>query len=248
MEAMLSSRRLKKGPGRRPLSAKRQKFMELLERGWSIRGAAREVGVSRSSGTNWTSGMKVIRNGVQVGFVPPLHRLQVRQISARYLSQDERIRIADMRKAGLGVRHIAARLGRAPSTISRELHRKVFDGNGYAPFDAHQHAVLKRTRHRHRRRRVETDSDLRQVVEDLLAHRWSPQTGQSPSSRAVSRPTSDTSVPREHRSTPPIRQARRSCDRLYWRHVGGRRCARGVITGGRTTRPNDVGRDSSRRC
>jgi hypothetical protein len=33
MEAMLSSRRLKKGPGRRPLSAKRQKFMELLERG-----------------------------------------------------------------------------------------------------------------------------------------------------------------------------------------------------------------------
>jgi len=173
MEAMLSSRRLKKGPGRRPLSAKRQKFMELLERGWSIRGAAREVGVSRSSGTNWTSGMKVIRNGVQVGFVPPLDRLQVRQIGARYLSQDERIRIADMRKAGLGVRQIAARLGRAPSTISRELRRKVFDGNGYAPFDAHQHAVLKRARHH--RRRIETNSDLRQVVVDLLAQRWSPQ-------------------------------------------------------------------------
>jgi hypothetical protein len=74
MEAMLSSRRLKKGPGRRPLSAKRQKFMELLERRSSIRGAAREVGVSRSSGTNWTGGVKDIRDGVQVGFVPPLDR------------------------------------------------------------------------------------------------------------------------------------------------------------------------------
>jgi IS30 family transposase len=78
MEARLSSRLLKKGPRRRSLSAKRQKITEVLERGRSIRGAAREVGVSRSSGTNWTSGMKAIRNGVQVGFVPPLDRLQVR--------------------------------------------------------------------------------------------------------------------------------------------------------------------------
>jgi hypothetical protein len=87
--------------------------------------------------------------------------------------QEERIRIADLRQAGFGVRQIAARLGRAPSTISRELRRKVFDGNGYAPFDAHQHVVLKRARHH--RRRVETNSDLRQVVVDLLAQRWSPQ-------------------------------------------------------------------------
>jgi transposase len=196
MEAMVSSRRLKKGPGRRPLSAKRQKFMGMLERGWSTRGAAREVAVSRSSGTNWTSGMKVIRGGVQVGFVPPLDRLQVRQISSRYLSQDERIRIADLRKAGLGVRQIAARLGRAPSTISRELRRKVFDKNGYAPFDAHQHAVLKRARYH--RRRVETNSDLRQVVVDLLAQRWSPQKNQSPSHRAIARSAVDASVSREY--------------------------------------------------
>jgi IS30 family transposase len=49
--------------------------MELRARGWSVRAAAREVGVSRSAGTNWTRGYKVFRNGVEVGFVPPLDRL-----------------------------------------------------------------------------------------------------------------------------------------------------------------------------
>jgi hypothetical protein len=49
-----SSRRMKKGPGRRPQSAKRQRFVELRERGWSILAAAREVGVSRTTGNNWS--------------------------------------------------------------------------------------------------------------------------------------------------------------------------------------------------
>jgi hypothetical protein len=35
-----SSRRVKKGPGRRPLSLERQAFMELRAQVWSIRGAA----------------------------------------------------------------------------------------------------------------------------------------------------------------------------------------------------------------
>lgn len=53
LEVMLSSsRRVKKGPGRRPQSAKRQRFIELRERGWGADAAAREVGVSRSTGRN----------------------------------------------------------------------------------------------------------------------------------------------------------------------------------------------------
>ena len=122
---MASSRRVKKGPGRRPQSAKRQRFMELRARGWSVRAAAREVGVSRTAATNWTRGYKTYRNGVEVGFVPPLDRLAVRQISTRYLSEDERIEIADLRRSGLSLRVIADRLGRAPSTISRELRRNA---------------------------------------------------------------------------------------------------------------------------
>lgn len=118
---MTSSRRVKKGPGRRPQSAKRQRFMDLRARGWSVRAAAREVGVSRSAATNWARGYKTYRNGVVVGFVPRLDPFAVSQISPRYLSQDERIEIANLRRSGLSMRAIADRLGRAPSTISREL-------------------------------------------------------------------------------------------------------------------------------
>jgi transposase, IS30 family len=118
---LVSSRRVQKGPGRRPQSAKRQRFMELRERGWSILAASREVGVSRTAGNNWARGYKTYRQGQATGFVPALERLAVRQISSRYLSQDERIEIADLHHAGRSIRQVAHRLGRAPSTVSREL-------------------------------------------------------------------------------------------------------------------------------
>jgi transposase, IS30 family len=168
-----SSRRVKKGPGRRPQSAKRQRFVELRKRGWSILAAAREVGVSRTTGNNWSRGYKRYRRGRVVGSVPALERLAVRRISPRFLSQDERIEIADLRHAGLHIRQIAHRLGRAPSTVSRELRRNATRSRGYRPFDAHRHATARRARNH--RRRLEINDELRQVVAELLAQRWSPQ-------------------------------------------------------------------------
>ena len=97
--------------------------MELRGRGWSIAAAAREVGVSRTAANNWTRGYKVYRKGQVVGVVAPLDRLETREISSRYLSQNERVEIADLHHAGLGVRKIAEQLGRAASTVSRELTR-----------------------------------------------------------------------------------------------------------------------------
>jgi len=163
---------VKKGPGRRPQSAKRQRFVELRERGWSILAAGREAGVSRTTGNNWSRGYKTYRHGQVTGFVPALERLAVRQISARYLSQDERIEIADLRHAGLGIRQIADQLGRAPSTISRELRRNATAG-GYRPFEAHRCATARRARSH--RRRIEANSELRQLVAEFLAQRWSPE-------------------------------------------------------------------------
>ena len=125
-----SSRRVKKGPGRRPQSAKRRRFMELRERGLSVDAAAREVGVSRTAGRNWAKGYRKYRAGQVVGFVPALDRLEVREISVRFLSQDERIEVADLHRAGVSVRQIARRLGRAPSTISRELRRNASPAKG----------------------------------------------------------------------------------------------------------------------
>ncbi|AOS94904.1 IS30 family transposase (plasmid) [Mycobacterium intracellulare subsp. chimaera] len=147
--------------------------MELRARGWSVRAAAREVGVSRSAATNWARGYKTYRNGVVVGFVPPLDRLAVREISPRYLSQDERIKIADLRRCGLSIRAIAVLVGRAASTISRELRRNAAADCRYQPFEAHRRATARRARHH--RRRLDTNDDLSAVVTELLGRRWSPQ-------------------------------------------------------------------------
>ena len=147
--------------------------MELRGRGWSIVAAAREAGVSRTTGNNWSRGYKTYRRGQVAGFVPALERLAVREISGRFLSQDERIEIADLRHAGLSMRQVASRLGRAPSTISRELRRNAASDGQYRPFEAQRRAVARRAR-RHRRR-IETSPGLRRVVGELLAQRWSPQ-------------------------------------------------------------------------
>jgi len=147
--------------------------MEFRERGWSIRAAAREVGVARTTGANWARGYKTYRNGKVVGFVPPLERLAVRQVSPRFLSQDERIEIADLRQAALSVREIALKVGRTPSTISRELRRNASGRRGYRPFEAHRMATARRVRDH--RRRVETNIELRELIAELLTQRWSPQ-------------------------------------------------------------------------
>lgn len=128
--------------------------------------------MSRTSGNNWSRGYKTYRHGVVAGFVPGLDRLAVREISARYLCQDERFEIADLRREGLSVRAIAKRIGRAPSTVSRELRRNGRQG-GYRPFEAHRKAVARRARHH--RRRLETNRALRDLVAGKLGERWSPQ-------------------------------------------------------------------------
>jgi transposase, IS30 family len=89
------------------------------------------------------------------------------------LSQDERIEIADLRHAGLSIRQVAHRLGRAPSTVSGELRRNATSSQGYRPLDADRRATARRARSH--RRRIETHGELRQLVGELLAQRWSPQ-------------------------------------------------------------------------
>ncbi|MTD17205.1 helix-turn-helix domain-containing protein [Nakamurella sp. YIM 132087] len=129
--------------------------------------------MSRATGNNWTNGHKTYRRGMLVGFVPALDRLAVREISARFLSQDERFEIAELHLAGVSIRQIAARLGRAPSTVSRELRRNATPRQGYRPFEAHRSAVLRR--HRDHRRRIETNPMLLAAIGALLQRRWSPQ-------------------------------------------------------------------------
>lgn len=61
--------------------------------------------------------------------------------TGRYLSLLERQRIASLRDRGYGIREVARRVGRSPSTVSRELapNARVWD-DGYDPALAHLRA------------------------------------------------------------------------------------------------------------
>jgi hypothetical protein len=73
----------------------------------------------------WKNGVTVRQKDGTVKFVPPLEPLAVRVISPLFLSENERAQIADLASRGHGPTAIGQLLGRAPSTISRELRRNL---------------------------------------------------------------------------------------------------------------------------
>ena len=91
----------------------RVRFWAAIARGVSSEEAAVEIGVSPAVGTRW------FRHAGGVG--PNLSPT----VSGCYLSFSEREDIAIWGAQGLGVREIARRLGRSPSTISREVRRNA---------------------------------------------------------------------------------------------------------------------------
>jgi len=99
-------------------------------------------------------------------------RPEPRSRSERHLSLQEREEISRGVAAGDSLRMVAARLGRAPSTISRELVRN----GGRVGYRAHR---ADRTAWRRARRpkpsKLAENPELRTVVEEKLAEWWSPQ-------------------------------------------------------------------------
>jgi len=156
---------------------KREHYARLIGQGFSSLEACRVVGINPRTGKRWRHGRTVTaRDGRKLHYSPVVTRGKVarREISDWYLSEDERVRIADLRKAGAGVRAIAEKTGRSPSTISRELRRNRDPDSGrYRPFTAHQLAVQRRARPRPGK--IAADPVLRQFVQERLEKRWSPQ-------------------------------------------------------------------------
>ena len=99
-------------------------------------------------------------------------RPRVRRRSSGHLSLVEREEISRGVAVGDSLRSIGARIGRAPSTISRELARN----GGRDGYRAHRadRAAIRRAR-RPKPSKLATNPGLRQVVEDLLEEWWSPQ-------------------------------------------------------------------------
>ena len=134
-------------PGPAPQTAKREQFARLIARGFSNSEACRIVGVNRRTGKRWRHGRTITSSSGARLHYPAVVGARTAEISPRYLSEDERVRIADLRRGGLGVRAIAGELGRCPSTVSRELRRNRDPAAGqYRPFAAQRLAAERRAR------------------------------------------------------------------------------------------------------
>lgn len=180
----------------RRANPRREEFLRLRAAGLTRAQARTEVGADARSATDWDKGITIIKRGRiypdgrivryperDTGRVPERRSRAIggsvdlniveKLIDPRYLSVLERERIQDLRRAGVSMRQIAAEMGRAPSTISRELHRNTVSTRGYMPHTAHRLSV--RRRRRVRQPKLLTHGALLLYVQLKLKKKWSPQ-------------------------------------------------------------------------
>jgi transposase, IS30 family len=120
--------------GRKKLAAEREAYFRLMDQGFSHNAACKIVGINSRTGRRWRNGWNP--SGKHKG-APPVRRLAPPSGPSCYLREDERIHIADRLRERVSIREIARELGRAPSTISREVRRNRHPTNGqYRPHAA----------------------------------------------------------------------------------------------------------------
>jgi transposase len=121
----LTGRGAMRSPGAPSLRCEiERKFWDQIATGITSEKAAEAVGVSQAVGSRWFR----YRGGMPLFMSNP--------ISGRYLSFAEREEIGLLRIQGVGIREIARRLGRSPSTISRELTRNAATRGGRLEYRA----------------------------------------------------------------------------------------------------------------
>ncbi len=139
-----------------------QTFWAAMQRGEFITDAAAEAGTYRKKGARWLA---------SAGGVRPRRG---RDLKGRCLSFSEREEIALGRAGGESMRAIAVRLGRSPSTISRELARNAgCAGHSYRATTAHALAYERASRPKPSKLAVNVE--LRRAVERDLARKYSPE-------------------------------------------------------------------------
>src|SRR5512135_2465071 len=148
-----------RSPGRPPAPREVERaFWRGIGEGLSSEEAAAACGVSPAVGTRW------FRHG---GGMPPLC---LRVPSGRFLSFAEREEIALGWAQRLGVRQIAARLGRSPSTIHREGRRNAATRGGQLDYRASvAQWKAERAARRPKSAKLADNDRLRQYVQDRLA-------------------------------------------------------------------------------
>jgi IS30 family transposase len=134
-----------------------RQFWQQIATGITSEKAAEAVGVSQPVGSRWFRH----RGGMPLFMSTP--------VSERYLSFAEREEIALLRAQDIGVREIARRLGRSPSTVSRELTRNAATRSGKLDYRASvaqwkAELVAKRPKPA----KLVTNPQLRRYVQDRL--------------------------------------------------------------------------------
>jgi DNA-binding NarL/FixJ family response regulator len=149
------------GPGTPVAPERRRRLLDLMATGMPPYLAAREAGVSHG----FAYGLHHKMGGV--------YRPAGTSYSDRYLDREERYELARLREAGLSVRQAAARLGRSPSTVSRELHRNADPRTGgYQPERAERLAWERQRRPK--ASKLARNPVLRAEVQGMLNRRYSP--------------------------------------------------------------------------
>ncbi|TDX08242.1 IS30 family transposase [Kribbella sp. VKM Ac-2566] len=121
----LTGRAPMKSPGKPSLRRDVERlFWREIRKGLTSEDAAIAVGASQAAGSRWFRE----RGGMPTFLLAP--------VTGRYLSFEEREEIALLKARGAGVREIARQLGRAPSTISRELRRNAATRGGKLEYRA----------------------------------------------------------------------------------------------------------------
>ena len=138
-----------------------QPFWAAWQAGEFMTDAAAAAGTHRHRGLAWLR---------EAGGVRPRRG---RNLQGRYLSFAEREEIALGQAAGMSMRPIAARLGRSPSTISRELARNRDRVGRYRASSAHALAYQRASRPKPAK--LVTNQVLRERVQADLRKRYSPE-------------------------------------------------------------------------
>ena len=149
----------------KPLRSVQRQFWLLISQGLTTAAAAEASGVSERAGSMWFR---------DAGGMPPL---SLSVPSGRFLTLGEREEIAHGLASGKGIRAIAAVIGRAPSTVSREIARNVATG---ADRRGDYRCVLAQAKSEERARRPQVaklaaNAQLRARVQAGLRLRWSPR-------------------------------------------------------------------------
>ena len=158
------TRKKLRSPGRPPAWQRENfiQFWQAIAVGRSSEEAAVDAGASAPLGPRWFR---------SAGGMPPTHLAPwSKQLSGRYLSFIEREDIGLELVKGTSIRAIAHKLGRSPSTISREVRRNAATRGGsldYRASAAQWHAD--RAARRSRLGKLVENANLRKYVEERLA-------------------------------------------------------------------------------